>query len=136
MGKHSLLENFHSSESELNDAVLLQDKVAEVGFDWPHISYVFAKLHEEINELQAELLEQDNHAKILDEFGDVLFVCANLARHLKINPEQALKHANQKFIKRFKAMEQLLLTQYDDLSKIDFDTMNKAWDEVKKLEKK
>lgn len=136
MGKHSILDNFSPSECVLNDAVVLQDKAAEVGFDWPDISFVFAKLHEEINELQAEIIQQDNQAKILEEFGDILFVCANLARHLKTSPEKALQYANQKFINRYKAMEHLLLTQYEDLTQVDFDTMNQAWDEVKKLEKK
>lgn len=135
MGKHSLLENIHLSESPLNDAVSLQDEAAKIGFDWPDISYVFAKLHEEINELQAEIPQQNNHAKILDEFGDVLFVCTNLARHLKVNPEHALQHANKKFIRRFKAMEQLLLAKYNDLSELDLNIMDEAWDEVKKQEK-
>ena len=109
----------------------LQKRAASTGFDWPDIAPVFDKLEEELLELKAEIGESDNQARILDEYGDVLFVCVNLAMHLKINAEQALRHANRKFIDRFNLMEQLIHcdgTSFDDLT---LEQMEQYWQRAK-----
>ncbi len=88
------------------EAVKLGSKAAKVGFDWPDAAGLFAKVEEEMAEVRAELTESDDAARVEEEFGDVLFTMANLARHLKVDPEQALKKANAKFRRRFGAMEE------------------------------
>ena len=105
----------------------LQKRAASTGFDWPDIAPVFDKLEEELQELKAEIGRADNQARILDEYGDVLFVCVNLAKHLRLNAEQALRHANRKFIERFTLMEQLIQqddTVFDDLT---LEQMEQYW---------
>ena len=104
----------------LTRAVKLQDKAARVGFDWPSLAPVFDKLKEELAELEqavaagvadagaAEDGRAEHRDEIEEEFGDLLFVVANVARHLKIDPEGALRSANQKFIRRFGRIEALL----------------------------
>ena len=99
----------------LTRAIKLQSKAARSGFDWPSLAPVFDKLKEELAELE-EAVAGDGRAsavpsataKIEEEFGDLLFVVANVARHLKVDPEAALRAANQKFTRRFHAIEQLL----------------------------
>ena len=85
-------------------AVKLTKRAARVGFDWSHLSDVFAKLEEEIIELKAEIPHGDIE-RIEDELGDVLFVIANLARKLDIDPEAALRRTNAKFTRRFAYIE-------------------------------
>ena len=93
----------------LSRAIKLQNKAARVGFDWPSLTPVFDKMREELQELEHEIDQQSPIERIEDEFGDVLFVVANVARHLKIDPEQALRLANNKFVRRFEVIEELLL---------------------------
>src|SRR3546814_2032294 len=95
-------------------AVKLQQRAARVGFDWPGPAPVIDKLHEEIGEVQAEFAALADapddpavHARLEDELGDLLFVCANLARHAKVDVGSALRRANAKFERRFRAIEQL-----------------------------
>src|SRR3546814_2199209 len=99
---------------EWQRAVKLQQRAARVGFDWPGPAPVIDKLHEEIGEVQAEFAALADapddaavRARLEDELGDVLFVCANLARHAKVDVGSALRRANAKFERRFRAMEQL-----------------------------
>lgn len=89
----------------LTRAVKLQKRAARIGFDWQQAEPIFDKLQEEIDELRAAMQAQDGDA-IEDEYGDVLFVVANLARHLKLDPETALRRGNAKFSRRFKSLEQ------------------------------
>ena len=91
----------------LTRAVKLQSRAARVGFDWPATDDVLAKLHEELAELAAARATGDP-AAIADEFGDILFVLANLARHLRIDPEAALRGTNAKFTRRFAHIEDAL----------------------------
>lgn len=86
----------------LERAAKLQRRAARVGFDWPDVSGPRAKIHEELAELDAE----SDHHRMLEELGDLLFAVVNLARHLNIEPEAALREANRKFEKRFRAIEQ------------------------------
>ncbi|MCH9764963.1 MAG: nucleoside triphosphate pyrophosphohydrolase, partial [Alphaproteobacteria bacterium] len=104
----------------LTRAIKLQNKAAKVGFDWPSLAPVLAKMQEELAELEAALAAHQESdasgaptrpsASIEEEFGDLLFVIANVARHLKLDPEAALRAANQKFIARFEFIEDQLHT--------------------------
>ncbi|HVA63492.1 MAG TPA: nucleoside triphosphate pyrophosphohydrolase [Terriglobales bacterium] len=100
----SLMAGIPRDLPALAEAVKRGQRAAAVGFDWPRAQGVVAKLHEEMAELQAEMSGGDRH-RLEEELGDLLFTAANLARHLGLEPESALKHANRKFQRRFQAME-------------------------------
>lgn len=115
-------------------AVKLQNRAARVGFDWPSTDQVLDKINEEIGELteaRARLSEAEN----AEEFGDLMFVMANLARHLKIDPEAALRAANAKFIRRFAAVEAKLAARGKTPDQSDLAEMDALWDAVKADEK-
>ncbi len=103
-GRTSVLEGVPKSLPALVKASRIQDKVKGVGFDWEESHQVWEKVEEEIAELKVEI-EANNQDKIEAEFGDVLFSMINYARFLKVNPEDALKRTNKKFIKRFMYLE-------------------------------
>jgi MazG family protein len=86
----------------------LQKRAARVGFDWPELEPVFAKIGEEISEIHEVIAEGGNPEDLNDEVGDLLFACVNLARHLSIDPEVALRHGNNKFERRFRRIEATL----------------------------
>ncbi len=112
----------------------LQTRAARHGFDWPDIEPVFAKLHEELDELKAACQAGDQ-AHIHEEMGDLLFVIANLARHLDIDAEASLRAGNAKFVRRFGHIERRVAengTQLTDHSLAELDAL---WDEAKQLEK-
>jgi len=117
----------------LTRAEKLTNRAARVGFDWPDAAAVLAKLDEEIGELKAELAGADP-ARLTDEVGDLLFVLANLARKLKLDPEACLRHANDKFARRFNAMEQMLAREGRDLKGETLEAMEAAWQTVKRAE--
>ncbi len=101
-----LLDGVPRAMAGLPEAVKLGRQAAKVGFDWPDAAGLFEKVQEEIAEVRAELAAAEvEAARVEEEFGDVLFTMANLARHLKVDPEQALKKANAKFRRRFGAVE-------------------------------
>lgn len=117
----------------------LQRRAARHGFDWPDIGPVFDKLHEEIDELKeawqmAEAGTGDRDA-VEDELGDLLFVCVNLARFLKVNPEQALKRTNHKFDARFRAIERVLEKEGRNLNEETLEALDAVWQSVKGVEK-
>ncbi|MBY6220740.1 nucleoside triphosphate pyrophosphohydrolase [Marinobacter nauticus] len=117
----------------------LQRRAARHGFDWPDIGPVFDKLHEEIDELKeawqmAEAGTGDRDA-VEDELGDLLFVCVNLARFLKVNPEQALKRTNHKFDARFRAIERVLEKEGRNLDEETLEALDAVWQSVKGVEK-
>ena len=117
-------------------ALKLQDKAARVGFDWPSMEPVFDKIREETGELEhAVSHENPSREKIAEEFGDLLFVLANLGRHLQIDPEDALRRANAKFVRRFEAVEKLLAAKGKTPAQSDLAEMDALWDEVKRKEK-
>ena len=126
----SLLADVPIGLPGMTRAIKLQDKAARVGFDWPDIKPVFAKLAEEIAELEEAVANKD-HAEIQGEFGDLLFVMANLARHLKIDPEAALRITNQKFIRRFNYIEGALAAEGRTPGQSDLAEMDRLWDEAK-----
>jgi ATP diphosphatase len=102
-----------------------------VGFDWPDVEQVLDKVREEI----AELKEVKSAAHRHEEFGDLLFVMANLARHLGIDPEQSLRDANGKFTRRFNSVEDKLQQSGRGPSQSHLAEMDALWDEVKREEK-
>jgi MazG family protein len=110
----------------LTRAVKLQARAAKVGFDWPHIDRVYDKLSEELGELKAAPVE-----KRQEEFGDLLFVIANLARHLGIDPEAALRIANAKFENRFSYIEERLAEIGKKPAQSDLEEMDGLWNEAK-----
>ena len=112
-------------------ALKLQKRAARVGFDWPSTLEVFEKCAEEIAELQEEIDSNGNSERLTDEIGDILFVLVNLARHLEVDPEGALRHANAKFERRFRAVERA----FDhDLDGVPLADMEAAWQRAKKDE--
>jgi len=120
----------------LTRAVKLQHKAAKVGFDWPSLQPVFAKLKEELSELVTEIASAskegtDKRRAIEEEFGDLLFVVANVARHLKIDPERALRAANEKFIRRFRFIEAKLGQAGRKPEQSDLAEMDALWDAAK-----
>jgi ATP diphosphatase len=118
----------------LTRAIKLQNKAAKVGFDWPSLAPVFDKLNEEIAELEAaiaESKEKHDRAAIEEEFGDLLFVVANVARHLTLDPEAALRAANDKFTRRFRYIEAQLAKRGSSPAQSDLAEMDALWDEAK-----
>ncbi|PID86075.1 MAG: nucleoside triphosphate pyrophosphohydrolase [Chloroflexi bacterium] len=123
----SLVDNIPGALPALARAQKLQDRVAQIGFDWPSITGVYAKLAEEIGELQ----EAHTPAERQDELGDLLFVAVNLARWLDVDAESALRGANLKFSHRFRQVEQLATERDIDISQLDLAGIDLLWEEVK-----
>jgi len=115
-------------------AVKLQKRAARVGFDWPDISMVIDKIVEEAREL-SEAQQANDHAHLAEEYGDMLFVIANLGRHLNIDPEEALRSANSKFTRRFRFIETELKKRGKSPEQSDLDEMDALWDAAKEQEK-
>jgi len=118
----------------LTRAVKLQKRAARVGFDWPDTAHVIDKLVEEAAEL-VEARDQLSQVEVEEEFGDLLFVVANLARHLDVDPETALRATNAKFTRRFKGIEDALAKAGKTPSESDLAEMDALWDKVKDAEK-
>ena len=131
----SVLANVPLPLPALPRAVKLQSKAARVGFDWPGLAPVMDKLKEELSELD-EAIEADQKSKIAEEFGDLLFVVANVARHLEIDPESALRAANQKFERRFRYIEAALAADGRSPVQSTLEEMDALWDEAKATEGK
>ena len=119
----------------LTRAIKLQNRAARVGFDWPGPGDVLDKIAEETAEL-VEARDRLGPDELTEEFGDLMFVMANLARHLKIDPEQALRAANAKFIRRFQAIESALAAQGRRPDESDLAEMDALWDAAKASEKR
>ena len=109
-----------------------QDKASSVGFDWNSISSVKSKLKEEIKELNVEVIGK-NKDKIEDEFGDVLFTLINYSRFLKIDPELSLKKSTEKFIGRFKILEEIIRNKKQKISHLDKNELEIIWEESKEI---
>ena len=115
----------------LTRALKIQKRAASVGFDWSEAAPIFDKLTEEIGELKDAMSQNAPREKLADELGDMLFVIANLARHLGVEPEEALRGTNAKFIRRFSHIEDKLLSGGRSAS---LDQMEQAWTEAKSFE--
>jgi MazG family protein len=140
----SLLDDVPIALPALTRALKLQHKAARVGFDWPSLAPVFAKLKEELGELEqaANFGTDATHAEgpadrseVEEELGDLLFVIANVARHLGIDPEGALRTTNQKFIRRFRRIEALLAADGRTPAQSTLSEMDRLWDQAKAEER-
>jgi nucleoside triphosphate diphosphatase len=140
----SILKDVPIALPALTRALKLQHKAARVGFDWPSLAPVFAKLKEELGELEeAASLDTDetrggelmDRSKVEEELGDLLFVIANVARHLGIDPEGALRAANQKFTRRFGRIEALLAADGRTPGQSTLAEMDRLWDQAKAEER-
>lgn len=112
----------------------LQKKAAKVGFDWPDVSHVIDKAYEELGELK-DAIAQGDRQEIEGELGDLLFVLANVARHCRIDPEQAVRSTNQKFERRFSHVEDSVSQSGKDWSEFSLEALDSFWDEAKALER-
>ncbi|MAB96825.1 MAG: nucleoside triphosphate pyrophosphohydrolase [Pseudomonadaceae bacterium] len=130
----SLLDDVPAAMPALTRAAKLQKRAAQVGFDWPEALPVVDKVREELDEVLEAMSENDPDA-IAEEIGDLLFVVTNLARHLKVEPESALRAANNKFERRFRFIEQALRETGRAIENCDLEELDALWGEAKKLEK-
>jgi nucleoside triphosphate diphosphatase len=117
----------------LTRAAKLTARAARVGFDWPDASAVLSKLDEEVAEVRAELADAEPD-RLADEVGDLLFVVANLARKLALDPEACLRQANLKFVRRFNAMEQHVASSGKTLADISLEEMELVWQRIKRIQ--
>jgi uncharacterized protein YabN with tetrapyrrole methylase and pyrophosphatase domain len=153
----SVLAGVSSGVPSLLEAFKLSSRAAHVGFEWPEISGLFDKLHEETNELQQELkqypapgprppnrgvagasglhIAEELRERLEDEVGDLFFVLVNIARYLSLDPESALRKTNRKFRRRFQWMEERLREGGKKLSAATLEEMESAWQESKQLER-
>jgi XTP/dITP diphosphohydrolase len=133
-GKKSVLEGVPSSLPALVKASRIQEKVKGIGFDWDNKEDVWNKVQEELNEFRVEV--DAGSDKIEEEFGDLMFSLINYARFININPENALSKTNSKFIRRFKLMEELALSEEKELQGMTLEEMDVYWEKAKHLLKK
>ena len=129
-GDTSILASAPKQMPALGYSQEIQRRVAQVGFDWENIDGVIDKLTEEVGELK----QADNQERKAQEFGDLLFTLANIARRMGIDSEAVLRGANQKFYRRFTYMEEVCRERGLDLGKLSFDEQNALWDEAKGAE--
>jgi tetrapyrrole methylase family protein/MazG family protein/ATP diphosphatase len=133
--QESILDDVPLALPALTRALKLQKRAASVGFDWPSTANVLDKLNEEMLELSHELAKGGDKDRLEDEFGDILFVYANLARHLEIDPEAALRRTNAKFRRRFNHIEKQLSAQGRTPSQSNLDEMDALWNDAKRIER-
>jgi nucleoside triphosphate diphosphatase len=131
----SALDDVARALPALTRAEKLQKRAAREGFDWPHLSQVLDKIQEEIREVEHEIAEQAPKARLLDEIGDLLFACANLARKLEVDPETALRSTNAKFERRFRRIEDWLADSGKPPRDSTLEEMDALWDRAKAEER-
>jgi len=135
--EESLLDGISSKAPALMEAHQLSTKAARVGFDWEKLEDIFAKLEEEIGELRAAIQihassdTDADHTRVREELGDLLFAVTNIARHLKVEPEAALKLTNRKFRRRFGYIEKKLRERGQAFNATTLDEMEALWQEAK-----
>ena len=132
-GNKTVLSGVPKSLPSLIKANRIQEKAANVGFDWEEKEQVWEKVKEETAEVEAEIKE-DNKEKLEDEFGDLLFAVINAARLYGVNPENALEKTNRKFIRRFSFLEAKAKEMGKSLKDMSLEEMDKIWNEAKGLE--
>lgn len=133
-GKKSVLGGVPGSLPAMVKANRIQEKVRGVGFDWDERYQIWDKVHEEVSELSEEAEKENNHNRITEEFGDLLFSIINAARLYDIDPELALEKTNQKFTKRFNYLESQTIQKGQSLHDMSLDEMNRIWEEAKKFD--
>tara|TARA_X000000950_G_scaffold93495_1_gene117729 strand:- start:4999 stop:5757 length:759 start_codon:yes stop_codon:yes gene_type:complete len=129
-GRESILSGVPKSLPTLIKSYRIQEKVSGIGFEWKLKKDVISKIKEEINELEVEINNDTNN--IEDEFGDLLFSLVSYSRFLKINPDDALNKTNQKFINRFKKMENIIQNDAKKIDDLDLKELNYYWLVAKK----
>ena len=129
-GNKTVLAGIPEALPALVKAYRIQDKVANVGFDWEHREDVWEKVKEEVGEFEAEVRAEDRE-KAEREFGDLLFAMVNVARLYKLKPDNALEKTNQKFMRRFDYIEQQAAAQGKDLKDMSLEEMEALWQESK-----
>ena len=134
-GAAGVLDGIARALPALTRALKLQRRAAQEGFDWPDIQPVLAKIDEEIAEVRCEIDDGAPAARLADEVGDLLFACVNLARHLKIDPEDALRKGNSKFEQRFHSIEEALARDGRKPSDATLDEMDALWEAAKRTER-
>ncbi|WP_024691784.1 nucleoside triphosphate pyrophosphohydrolase [Pseudomonas syringae] len=130
----SLLDDVPRALPALSRAAKLQKRAAQVGFDWPAALPVVDKVREELDEILEAMVDNDAEG-IAEEVGDLLFSVVNLARHLKVDPETALRSANSKFDRRFRFIEQALRHLQRPIEACSLEEMDALWGEAKRQEK-
>src|SRR5438094_3978224 len=136
----SILDGVSTKAPSLMEAHQISTKVARVGFDWKNVEEIFAKMHEELDELReaikahADTNDEEDHAHVREEIGDLLFVITNIARRLNVEPEAALKLSNRKFRRRFNFIEQNLREQDRKFADTTIDDLEKLWQQAKREE--
>lgn len=135
--KTSILDGVSSKAPALMEAHQLSTKAARVGFDWKSVDDIFDKLHEEIEELRTaihnhkEASDEETHGRVREELGDLLFAATNIARHMQVEPESALKLTNRKFRKRFNYIEENLHERNQPFDQTSLDELEALWQEAK-----
>lgn len=132
-GNKSVLSGVPDALPSMIKAYRVQDKARNVGFDWEDKHDVWAKVHEELGELETELRKEDND-KALEEYGDFLFSLINAGRLYNLNPDTALEYANRKFIHRFNYIENKCIESGKSLKDMTIGEMDELWNEAKTLE--
>ncbi|MCL1147841.1 nucleoside triphosphate pyrophosphohydrolase [Shewanella marinintestina] len=129
---NSVLDDIPQSLPALSRSIKIQKRVARVGFDWAELEPVVAKIHEEIDEVLYEVKQESvDENKVQDEMGDLLFAVVNLARHLGVEPEQALRQANHKFERRFRGVEAYAQADGRLMTEHTLTELDGYWDKVK-----
>lgn len=126
----SLMDDIATAMPAMDRAAKLQKRAASIGFDWTSPAQVLAKLHEESNELQEAIDNGDSNQQHA-EFGDILFTCINLARHLKIDPNASLRDAGKRFESRFRFMEKSALAAGTTVSASNMELLEQWWQQAK-----
>lgn len=129
-GKKSVLDGVPLHAPSLLRAYRIQRKASTVGFDWNSIDPIWEKINEEIDELK-EVIASQNKARIQEEFGDLIFALVNLSRFIQVNPENALRLAIIKFIKRFNQVENTLKAQGKKIDETTLEEMDEIWNQIK-----
>ncbi|MFQ5703105.1 MAG: nucleoside triphosphate pyrophosphohydrolase [Gemmatimonadales bacterium] len=132
--QRSVLDGLPPTLPALIMAMRLQERAGGVGFDWPDVSGPRQKVREELEELESELANGADAQRVKSEIGDLLFAVVNLSRKLDCDPRAALEKANSKFLKRFRAVENLAGGREIDLARADLSQLDELWEDVKKSE--
>ena len=131
-GRNSVLEGVPKNLPELHKAFRMQEKVSKVGFDWEKREDVWEKVREEISELQ-KAEAGGNEKELEEEMGDLIFSIVNYSRFIGINPENALRRTNEKFVKRFRYVEEKIGELDKSIADSNLEEMDKYWEESKRL---
>jgi ATP diphosphatase len=133
--KLGYLGSVHRAQPALTEALKLQQRAAKIGFDWSAAEPILDKIEEEIGELR-EALRDGNQDKVTDELGDLIFALVNIGRHVKADPEEALRGTNTKFRRRFNYIETSLQQSNETLEAATLERMEELWQAAKAIERK